>query len=236
MNHIVISLDEKKNACLLCSDPRAQHVLHVLKTPIGSSFRAGVLNDSCGIATLRNIDTGYIYFDYTSLTLAEAPLPITLLIGGTRPIVMQRILRDATAFGVEKFMVVHTKNSEKSYLNSNLWQAETYKNSLYEGLALARAVTMPNVERYFNLEEAFDKLSTSCRIIADVNSTDSLAQLTYEVPFTLAVGPERGFTNTEIELAQRYNFVSGHLGQRIIRSETACFVALALASTTAGLF
>lgn len=230
MNHVLISKQEKQAGHLPLTDPRSKHILSVLKISPGRSFRMGILNESCGYALLTSIEYDRICFVYTDEQGPDQSLPITLLIGGTRPPVMQRILRDATAFGVSSFIIVHTQNSEKSYLESRLWKNDAYKQCLYDGLSLAKAVMLPHVQRYFSLKEALELIKNDCRMLADAQSTQHLGQLPYKVPMTLAIGPERGFTPVEINLFQDYGFVGGHLGSRIVRAETATFLALSLVS------
>lgn len=46
---------------------------------------------------------------------------------------------------------------------------------------------------------------------------------------TLAVGPEGGWSDTEIDLAESSGFIPIHLGGRVLRTETAAVVAVALA-------
>jgi 16S rRNA (uracil1498-N3)-methyltransferase len=48
------------------------------------------------------------------------------------------------------------------------------------------------------------------------------------------VGPEGGFTAGEVGLAREAGFASVGLGPRILRSETAAIVAVALAQAAAG--
>ena len=236
MNHILVFPEEARQGRLNLKDARAQHILRILKITPSGSFRMGVLNESKGIATLHGTDARFLSFSYHQQEKPEDLLPVTLLMGATRPIVLSRILRDATAFGVQRFLITHTENSEKSYLQSRLWQNEQYRQPIYEGLALARGVTMPSVQRCFSLGEALKQVNSSCRILAEENAKDKLSQLQYSLPFTLAVGPERGFTAGEITFLQTHGFAGGRMGNRILRSETACFTALSAACCAAGLF
>lgn len=236
MNHILIFPNEAQQGFLPIDDMRAQHILRILKIAPGGAFRMGVLNQGKGTATLQSTDKQFLFFSYHQEQPADQPLPITLLMGATRPSVLARILRDATAFGVQQFLITHTANSEKSYLQSNIWQNEQYKQAIYEGLALAQSVSMPSVHRCFSLSEALKQVTSSCRIAAEACAKDKLTQLVYSLPFTLAVGSERGFTADELALLCAHGFQAGRLGSRVIRSETACFAALSAACCASGLF
>lgn len=236
MNHVIVFPEEARQGQLNLQDMRAQHVLRILKIPPSGSFRMGVLNEGKGIATLHGADAQFLSFSYHQEEKPENLLPVTLLLGATRPIVLSRILRDAAAFGVQRFLITHTENSEKSYLQSRLWHNEQYKQSIYEGLALARGVTMPSVQRCFSLGKALEQVSSSCRVLAEESAKDKLSQLQYSLPFTLAVGPERGFTEEEIKFLQTHGFAGGRMGNRILRSETACFTALSVTCCASGLF
>lgn len=51
---------------------------------------------------------------------------------------------------------------------------------------------------------------------------------------TLLIGPEGGFTETEIEMARHADFQLIRLGSRILRSETAAISLLGIAQWTWG--
>lgn len=61
---------------------------------------------------------------------------------------------------------------------------------------------------------------------------------TYQKPASLAllIGPEGGFTDEEIALAQQHEFQQVHLGSRVLRTETAPIVALSIAQQLWGDF
>jgi 16S rRNA (uracil1498-N3)-methyltransferase len=55
-----------------------------------------------------------------------------------------------------------------------------------------------------------------------------LSQLQTSTEITMAIGPEGGWTETEIEQAIAADFVPVSLGKRILRTITAPLVALAI--------
>ena len=56
------------------------------------------------------------------------------------------------------------------------------------------------------------------------------------VNLTMAIGPEGGWTDTEIIVASKYGFAEAALGINILRTETAVCAALAAAQYAFGAF
>ena len=66
-------------------------------------------------------------------------------------------------------------------------------------------------------------------------ATRSLAAVARQsAPRAIVVGPEGGFNDAELALADRRGVVSAHLGGRVLRSETAVAAALATIAAVAG--
>jgi 16S rRNA (uracil1498-N3)-methyltransferase len=223
---------ELASSTLPACDGRVKHIKSVLKLSSGRTFQAGVLNQSLGLATIQTLTSTHLSFTYQPLTPSTPRLPIHMLIGATRPPVMRRILKDMTTLGAAKITILHTKNSEKSYLESSLWQNDTYKLALYEGLEQAKSVLMPTVERAFSLPNWLkNQPLTDCHLVLEANSSSqwqNIAQTNKSL--TLAIGPERGFTLDEMSLLAEAGFTPISMGATILRTETSCSVAFALAA------
>ncbi|HQG40297.1 MAG TPA: RsmE family RNA methyltransferase, partial [Spirochaetales bacterium] len=54
------------------------------------------------------------------------------------------------------------------------------------------------------------------------------------IPIVLAIGSERGWTEHEVSLLEEHGFKRVGLGTRILRTETACTVALAILAAKLG--
>lgn len=66
-------------------------------------------------------------------------------------------------------------------------------------------------------------------------ATQSLAQrIALSVPRAIVVGPEGGFTDAELALAQRREISAVHIGRRVLRAETAAIAALAIVGAVSG--
>jgi RsmE family RNA methyltransferase len=80
------------------------------------------------------------------------------------------------------------------------------------------------------LSEAIDsRIDEGTRLALDnYEAAEALGSVRLASPVTIAIGPERGWSEAERMLLRTggYHFV--HLGERVLRVETACVAAIAL--------
>jgi RsmE family RNA methyltransferase len=222
------------------SDPRAVHLLRVLRRREGDTFDAGLIDGPRGRGTLAAIGP-----DALALTFAwgDAPPPLdplTLILGLPRPQTARDILRDATALGVAAMHFVTTEKGEPSYGRSTLWMSGEWRRQVIAGAAQAFATRLPEVSHGRSLVEAVGRLPDGIARIAldNYEAEVSLAHLPLTparspVPagapaVALALGAERGWSAAERAGLRGGGFVFAHLGPRVLRTETAVTVAVAL--------
>ncbi len=215
------------------TDPRAIHVLSVLKRQLGDTFDAGLINGPLGQGTLLSIAT-------ESLTLAftwdrpppPPPEPVTLIVGLPRPQTARDILRDATTLGVTAIHFVLTEKGERNYAHSSLWTTDEWQRHLLTGASQAFATQIPSVTRGQTLAETLETLSSSAHRLAldnyEATAPLGAARLPANTPVALALGPERGWSAADRALLRTHAFQLVHLGPRVLRCETAVVAALTL--------
>ena len=229
------------------SDPRASHVLDVLRRNPGDDFDAGLINGPRGKATLTAIKPESLTFAFA---WGEAPpplSPLTLLIGLPRPQTARKILQEATALGAGTLHFVATERAEPSYADSNLWSSGEWRRHLVTGAAQAFCTRLPEVTFARKLTEAMATLpSNAVRVALDNYESPSALAVTLQL-FTagnratpsapevvLALGAERGWSGAERDVLRAHGFALAHLGSRVLRTETACIAAIAIVKSTLG--
>jgi 16S rRNA (uracil1498-N3)-methyltransferase len=98
---------------------------------------------------------------------------------------------------------------------------------------------VPPVDAFPSLADALGTgLDSEARGVAlDPSSADTLMTITQGArQVAIAVGPEGGFDEDELALAERVGYRRGRLGPRVMRTETAGLAALATLQATAGDF
>ena len=183
--------------------------------------------------------------DHERLTLTfswgESPpplQPLALLIGMTRPQSARDILRDATALGVSAMHFFRTARGEAGYAESTLWRSGEWEDCLITGAAQAFCTRLPEVTHGRTLTEILEILpAASTRLALDnyeATAALSTCNLMGDHTAVLALGAERGWSAAEREILRENGFTLAHLGERVLRTETACLVALALLKAKRG--
>jgi RsmE family RNA methyltransferase len=224
---------------LAARDPRARHLLSVLRRREGETFDAGIINGPRGRGTLVSIGRD-------TLTLAFAwgepppPLcPIQLLVGLPRPQTARAILRDAATLGVAAMHFIRTAKGEASYADSTLWKSGEWEECVIKGAAQAFCTRLPEVTHGCSLAETIARLPAGATRLALDNYEGATAlgqsRLAGCPAVALAVGSERGWSAAERELLRTHGFGLVHLGSRVLRAETAFVAALTPVKAALGL-
>jgi len=219
------------------SDPRAVHIVEVLRRQVGDSCDVGLIDGPRGKAHLLEISPIALQLAFT-WSLPPPPLdPIRLIVGLARPQTARKILQDAATMGVTEISFVRTERTEPSYAQSTLWSSGEWRRHLIAGAEQAFATQLPVVRWDQSLLEAISEKSPSRRVALD-NYEGTTPLLAYslsgdakkksDASNTLAIGGERGWTNAEREALRAHGFTLAHLGERVLRTETAVVASLAI--------
>jgi 16S rRNA (uracil1498-N3)-methyltransferase len=212
------------------TDPRARHITGVLRFGTGDTFDAGIIDGPRGKATISAIDATAMRLEF-AWGAEPPPLdPITLILGLPRPQTARKILEEATALGVAAMRFVTADRGEPNYANSRLWTTAEWRRHLVAGAAQAFSTRLPGVSCGGNLRDAVAALPPGGTRLALDNYEGSirLSAASVTAPVTLAIGPERGWSPSERDQLRANGFGLAHLGERVLRVETACVAAIAL--------
>ncbi len=207
------------------SGRRLQHIRDILKAKPGDTLKAGELNGLLGTAVIENLSKTAAELTLKLNTPPPPPLPLTLVLAMHRPIVLKRILSTAASLGVKTICLLHSRRVEKSFWNSSLFKDNLVEQHLRLGLEQAGDTVLPevHVKKRFKpfVEDELPFLSEGTQKILAHPGSSRPCRGTAGKPVTLAIGPEGGFVDYEVEKFEAIGFQRVHLGQRILRVETA---------------
>jgi len=238
MNLILFEEEELGND-LDYSDPRAVHIREILHLDIGDDFSAGIIGGPRGRARLNSEGASGWKWTFKPLDVPPPLFPLTLILGCPRPPVARRILKDMSSLGLREIRVSSTDLNEKSYLGSKLWREGLWRKALIDGAVQGGSTLIPAVRTGSDLKHILKDLPGDTEKIAMDNEEGLQAfgkwNPTEEYSAAaLAIGPERGWSPREREILDSAGFIRLHLGERILRTETACSAASALILSSMG--
>jgi RsmE family RNA methyltransferase len=210
---------------VLLQGRRLQHVTNIHRASIGDELRVGVLGGHIGQGRITALESDRFEMQVRLEREPPVPLPATLILALPRPLMLKRVLHTATSMGVKRIALIGARRVERSFWSSRALREESVREQLVLGLEQACDTVLPEVSvhpRFKHFVE--DELPAgSAGSLALVAHPGSAAECPARVgrPVTLAVGPEGGFSDFEIETFERAGFEAVHLGERILRVEAA---------------
>ena len=219
-------------------DERAAHLLKVLRKGPGDEFDAGELGGMLGRGRIESIEPdGSLRFSFQPLELPPPRHPLRVAVGFPRPIQLRRLLRDLSSLGVAAVDLVGTELGEKSYRDTKLLADGGARAALIEGAVQARDTGIPVLAAYPTLAawlQARPWGASPRALVAPDNVRPAATFPSLAVPssngeFVLAVGSERGWSEAERSALEAGGFVRASMGERALRTETACVAAVVLA-------
>lgn len=225
--NLVLITEPEVSAGLPLADARTTHLLGTVDLRVGQTFHVGIASGLRGLATV-SATAPALRFSVVWEKSVQARLPLTVLIGLPRPQTAKKVLHDLASLGAARLVFFEADKGDPGYLASSLWKDGEYLEHLRKGTEQACSTLVPEVVRVASLAEALDLVAANDWKVA-LDPYEATGALGESPPSSahagsLAVGPERGWSDKERTLLRAQSFSMQHLGDRILRVEAACLV------------
>ena len=142
-------------------------------------------------------------------------------------------LEKATELGVSTIVPLASARSDKALIAAAEKRRERWQRILVESAQQARRLQAPVLGAIAGSEAAFAACDAARGILLSELPgapplRDILTSATSAESIAFAVGPEGGWTEDEIAIARKAQFVEASLSNHILRTETAVIAALAI--------
>lgn len=161
----------------------------------------------------------------------ESPLSISLLQGIARGEKMDLILQKATELGVSRFIPVHSERSEVKLEGARaIKRLAHWRGVVASACEQSGRATLPKVDEPTPIQQALsdESLPTARYYLSPLAEVgmDTLAAPS-DSRLLIAVGPEGGWSERDLQNLNTTGFIGVRLGPRILRTETAGLAAIA---------
>jgi 16S rRNA (uracil1498-N3)-methyltransferase len=176
----------------------------------------------CRIETLRKDRGVVVPARQTRKQLADAPL--VLVFAPLKRDTTNLVIEKATELGVTRIQPVFTERSNTLRLNLDRFSAIAR-----EAAEQCERLSVPEICGPVPLYSLLETWNPAEKLHAAIERSGANPPAQTTTGTALLVGPEGGFSPTELDVMRRTPFVEAvGLGPRILRAETACIVGLAL--------
>lgn len=207
------------------SGRRLDHVRAVHRATIGDRLRVGRFGGSVGHGVVTRLDDAVLELDVVLDTEPPPPAPVTLTLALPRPKALRRVLQCVATMGVKRLVLVNSWRVEKSFWSSPALAPAALREQLVLGLEQGGDTILPTVElrRRFKpfVEDEVPQLIAGTRALVAHPTASVACPYAVPEPIALAVGPEGGFIQYELDLLVAHGFEPVSLGPRPLRVEHA---------------
>jgi RsmE family RNA methyltransferase len=204
---------------------RLLHVIQVHRAADGKRLRVGLVNGKSGEGVIERIDSTALEMSIQLTDDPPQPLPIRLVLALPRPKVLNRTIAAAASMGISEIDIINSWRVEKAYWDSPRLSQDNLRLQCVLGLEQAGSTTLPAIRLHklftpFVREKLAQELTGKLPLLAHPEATAEAPRcVTGNV--VLAIGPEGGFIDREVETFREIGFQEVSLGRRILRVETA---------------
>jgi 16S rRNA (uracil1498-N3)-methyltransferase len=221
--------DEVSDNHAALTGDHADHLVRVLRARVGQEF-----DIATGTVVRRgrvvNVADTRVEFELGEAVPAASPANVTLLLAVFKFDRLEWAIEKCTELGVARIVPVIARRTDAHLAAASAKRADRWRRLAVRASEQSRRTAPPEIATAMKLKEA-TSLPGSVRIVLAESENQTLLRDTVssaEGEILLAVGPEGGWTEDELQLFQGTGWIPASLGPTILRAETAAIAATAI--------
>jgi 16S rRNA (uracil1498-N3)-methyltransferase len=212
----------------------ADHLVRVLRVRVGEDF------DIATGATVRRgrisfVGDARVDFDLGEEILSPRLAEITLVLAIFKFDRMEWAIEKCTELGVARIVPVIARRTDAHLAAVSAKRAERWQRIARQAAEQSRRAAPPEIGAPIEVAAALDLPATSRIVLAESEDRillrDVVKPHSGEDGIVLAVGPEGGWTEGELQSFCESGWTSASLGNTILRAETAAIAAMAVVAS-----
>jgi 16S rRNA (uracil1498-N3)-methyltransferase len=223
--------DEVSGNSAALTGAHADHLIRVLRARVGQEF-----DISTGTSVRRGCITAIaadrIDFELSEEVPAAPSANITILLAIFKFDRMEWAIEKCTELGVSRIVPVIARRTDAHLASAAAKRVERWRKIALQASEQSRRTQPPEVIGPCKLQEAAIRTGALRIVLAECEQgtllRDVLASHSAEGEILLAIGPEGGWTEDELQLFRKSGWTSASLGATILRAETAAIAATAI--------
>jgi len=213
----------------------ADHLVRVLRARIGESFDIAT-GQALRRGRITSVNADRVEFDLGEVISAAPLAKITLVLAIFKFDRLEWAIEKCTELGVSRIVPVISRRTDAHLAAASMKRVERWRPIARQAAEQSRRAAPPEIAAPIKLSDALN-LPEALRVVLAESEEQTLLRDVLQAHATaggiaLAVGPEGGWSEDELQLFQQAGWISASLGNTILRAETAAIAAIAVAAST----
>jgi 16S rRNA (uracil1498-N3)-methyltransferase len=209
----------------------AEHLIRVLRARVGQEFDISAGSD-VRHGRVTSIAEDRVEFELGKRVPAVTIPDVTLALSIFKFDRMEWAIEKCTELGMARIIPIVARRTEAHLSAAAGNRVERWVRIAKQSAEQSRRSAPPEISVPMKLKDAMG-LTGKTRIVlaeseVELMLKDAMASHSPGEAVVLAIGPEGGWANTEVDLFRESGWVSASLGSTILRAETAAIAALAV--------
>jgi 16S rRNA (uracil1498-N3)-methyltransferase len=209
----------------------ADDLVRVLRARVGQDFDIAT-GEAVRRGRIASVSGGRVEFELGEEVSGASLFEITLVLAVFKFDRMEWAIEKCTELGVSRIVPVIARRTDAHLAAASAKRVERWQRITRQAAEQSRRSAPPEIAAPVKLFEAL-KLQAPLRIVLAESEghtllCDVVKPHLAEGGIALAVGPEGGWTNAELQSFQQTGWISASLGNTILRVETAAMAATAI--------
>ena len=237
MHNFFVDENNRQGDVYYITDADFNHIKNVLRMKQGDSFLVSSASKS-DLCVLDSFTEDAVIAKITEENYQDTSLPVKLYLfqGLPKSDKMELVIQKAVELGAEGIIPVEMNrcvvkiDDKKKKSKQSRWQA------ISESAAKqSKRTVIPEISDVLSYKEAMEKAKEMDVFIVPYENKDgmkatknALSEIKKGMSVGILIGPEGGFDEKEIEIAESVGGLTVSLGKRILRTETAAITALSM--------
>jgi 16S rRNA (uracil1498-N3)-methyltransferase len=212
----------------------ADHLVRVLRARLGQDFDIAT-GETVRRGRIIAVRDGRVDFDLGEEVARESLADITLVLAVFKFDRMEWAIEKCTELGVSRVVPVIAQRTDSHLAAASIKRTERWQRIARQAAEQSRRDAPPEIAAPIKVAEALNFPAALRIVLAESEEQtllrDILNQKNGDDRIVLAVGPEGGWTESELQSFQKSGWISASLGNTILRAETAAIAATALVAS-----
>jgi 16S rRNA (uracil1498-N3)-methyltransferase len=212
----------------------ADHLSRVLRARVGQDFDIAI-GATARRGRITSVTDDRVEFELSEEISAATLSEVTLLLAIFKFDRMEWAIEKCTELGVSRIVPVIARRTDTHLAGASTKRVKRWQRIARQASEQSRRTAPPEIAAPLKIAEALN-YQAALRIVLAESEERTLLRDVVKPPaanggIVLAVGPEGGWTEDELQSFQQAGWISASLGNTILRAETAAMAATALVAS-----